>query len=115
MNFDITGGLVPFEIPSDAAPSARGAGSASAGPASPGGEAASASPLSYFGDMIQQIGRSMTADTSRASASGEAQPQSMHEAIDLLESVIGMMSLYGSSDEMMARLQSGDMPKLDTL
>ena len=116
MNFDVSNGLVPFGSGTDVTPSAQAADPASAGSAASSGDAASGLPLAYFGDMIQQIGRSMTGDpAASASSDPNAHAQSMNDAIDMLEGVIGMMSLYGSPDEEIGRLQSGDLPQLDRI
>ena len=109
---DITNSLVSFDGTDGQTPPAQGADAASAAPASLGGDTITTTPLAHFGSVVQQIGKSMASDPA---SDPTAHAQSMNDAIDLLESVVGMMSLYGSPDQMAQRLQSGDLPKLESL
>ena len=79
-------------------------------------DAISTSPLAYFGDMVQQSGRSMAQDPAAAAHDPAAHGAAMDEAIGMLESVIGLMSLSGESGEAaMQSLATNSAPSLESL
>ena len=66
--------------------------------------------------MVQQIGRSMAQDPSVQTQDPAVHGAAMDEAIGMLESVIGLMSLYGDSTSTGAQsLAEGTAPSLENL
>ena len=62
-------------------------------------DAISTSPLTFFGGVVEQIGKAMMNDGSYSGgspAAGSANGAGFDQAIGLLEGVIGLMSAYGS-------------------
>ena len=115
MNFDISNlDLVKFDGTASVVASAPSADPAPAGSAPLAADSIAASPLSYFGDMVQQIGRSISGEAAKLPADDpSAQGDAMNAAIDLLEGAMGLMSLYGgagagagASDTPIERLQN---------
>jgi hypothetical protein len=119
MSFDISTNLDLFKL-DPAGNVATSQGSSDAAQAASGslpGDSISTSPLAYFGDMVQSIGRSMSQDASNLPATDRsAHGDAISQALEMLESTMGLMSLYGASgDEAMTRLQTGDLPALGTI
>lgn len=114
---DITNGLVSFDQNANGSTLSPEADATSvAFPSSEAGDSIAVSPLAHFGQVVQQIGTSMAADPAASTPGNSPEhARSLGDAMDMLESVVGMMSLYGSPDQMQERLQSGDLPKLEAL
>ena len=119
MSFDISNNLDLFKLDllSSAATSQGSPDAAAAAPGSLPRDSIATSPLAFFGDMVQSIGRSMSTDAATLSPTDRsAHGDAISQALEMLESTMGLMSLYGGSgDEAMARLQSGDLPTLGTI
>jgi hypothetical protein len=119
MGFDVSTNLDLFKV--DAASGvAASQGSPDAADTTSGslpGDSISTSPLAFFGDMVQSIGRSMSQDAANLPATDSAaHGDAISQALEMLESTMGLMSLYGGSgDEAMTRLQTGDLPTLGTI
>ncbi len=59
----------------------------------------SASPLAYFGSMVEQVGKSMIAEGQQASTNGADPSHGVSDAIDMLDSLVSMMSLFAGGAE----------------